>query len=88
MLNRNTISIIYCLEKDLVWINNDDQNQMIKNFLSTPKFQSTLEFARKNQLNKEDGIISIHYGGTMSFLLYRVRKIRIFILFFWFKIMN
>ena len=48
MSKENTTNIIDCLDKGPAWINNDDQNQMIKDVWSTPEFQRRSESARRN----------------------------------------
>ena len=43
----NTKNIIDCLDKGHNWINNDDWNNMIKDFWSTPEFQRK-EYLKRN----------------------------------------
>jgi hypothetical protein len=77
MSNRNTINIMDCINKGLVWINNDDWNQMIKEIWSTLEFQRRSKFARNNRLTETDGKLSTHARGTVSFASYRVSIVRI-----------
>jgi len=39
MSDKNATNIMDCINKGLVWINNDDWNQMIKDSWSTSEFQ-------------------------------------------------
>ena len=78
MSKENTTNIIDCLDKGPAWINNDEWNQMIKDFWSTPEFQRRSKSTRRNRLTKTDGKISTHSGGIVSFALYRANMVRIF----------
>jgi hypothetical protein len=77
MSDRNTINIMDCINKGLVWINNDDWNQMIKEIWSTPEFQRRSKSARNNRLTETNGKLSTHPRGTVSFASYRVSMVRI-----------
>ena len=77
MSDRNTTNIMDCINKGLVWIHNDDWNQMIKEIQFTPEFQKRSKSARNNQLTETDGKLSTHSGGTVLFASYRASMVRI-----------
>jgi hypothetical protein len=83
MSDRNTTNIMDFINKDPIWINNDDWNKMIKDIWSTSEFQRRSKFARNNQLTETNGKLSTHSRGIVLFTSYRAGMIIFFYLLQW-----